>query len=935
LERERELEALGRALSDAQRGLGRISVISGSAGIGKTSLLRAASDLAVDSGFACLRARASELERDFAYGCIRQLLEPAGTRVSDSERDRMFAGAAALSRVLFVGPETQPASRVDSFAMLHGLYWLVNNLADEQPVLLCIDDLQWSDPESVRFLSYLAPRLDGLRVAVLASSRPGGDGIGEVDRLVAAPETSVLRPQPLSAEATAMLCRRRLGPAVAPAFVDACCEATGGNPFYLEALLRDISERGVPADAGNADRVRGIGPAAVAHAVLLRLSGRPAASEFVRAAAVLGDGASLAEAADLADLAPEKAGGVADLLEQLGILKPAPHVEFAHPIVREAVYADMGSGRRAHAHARAERLLSARGASAERIGAQIVRALPEADQGRVALLRGLAGQAAERGAPAGAATWLRRALAEPPPVDQRAEVLLELGTAKLRSGAPGAAEHFEEAIELATEPDVLAPAARLAANALSSSGRSERAFDSLLAVIDRVEPDDRERALELEADIAAHSRLAGLREREIAELRLEQRGELAGETRGERLVLASRAFVRVRHAPTAREAAAIATAALKGGRLLADLDLDVGGAFYQLVFALLQTDELDAADECLRAGLAAAQARASIPAVAFMLIHIGMSDLRRGRLADGVDHTRAARDLLGAHRIALGHDLATAMLSVALARAGDAAAAEAELERSELARDVPAGQTDNEFLRARGTVRLAQGRYAAGVDDLVEYGRRNEHWSAVNPAASRWRSEVALGLAATGDRRRALALAAEDLELAHRWGAASGIGQALRASALIAPEVSIPRLREAVDALAISPERLAHARALIDLGSALRRANRRADSREPLAEGLELAAGCGARLLAQHARTELRAAGGPTSDPLADGVEQLTMSERRVAELAAQGHSNPEIAQSLFVTRKTVETHLGRVYRKLGIRGREQLTEHLPTPRST
>ena len=127
------------------------------------------------------------------------------------------------------------------------------------------------------------------------------------------------------------------------------------------------------------------------------------------------------------------------------------------------------------------------------------------------------------------------------------------------------------------------------------------------------------------------------------------------------------------------------------------------------------------------------------------------------------------------------------------------------------------------------------------------------------------------------------------------------------------------RLREAADVLAGSPARLEHARALVDLGAAMRRDNRRAEARGALEEGLDLAERCGAAALAEAARTELLAAGGRSSDPYGDRLAQLTVSERRVAELAAEGRSNPEIAQALFVTRKTVETHLGHVYRKLDI----------------
>jgi DNA-binding NarL/FixJ family response regulator len=126
-----------------------------------------------------------------------------------------------------------------------------------------------------------------------------------------------------------------------------------------------------------------------------------------------------------------------------------------------------------------------------------------------------------------------------------------------------------------------------------------------------------------------------------------------------------------------------------------------------------------------------------------------------------------------------------------------------------------------------------------------------------------------------------------------------------------------------------STARLEYARTLTELGAALRRANSRAEARGVLQQAIELADACGARAIARQARTELRAAGGRSSDPQADGVAQLTASERRVAELAAQGQSNPEIAQTLFVTRKTVETHLGHVYRKLDIGGRGELARAL------
>jgi AAA ATPase domain len=174
LERQHELSELEGALAGARAGRGGVVLVEAPAGLGKTSLLRAASDAAAEAGFTCLRARAGELERDFAYGCVRQLLEPPVAKLSAPGHDGLFEGAAALSKPLFSPSDAPPPSVDSSFSILHGLYWLLNNLADDGPVALSVDDLHWSDAESLRFLNYLALRLDGLPVAVLAAMRSGG-----------------------------------------------------------------------------------------------------------------------------------------------------------------------------------------------------------------------------------------------------------------------------------------------------------------------------------------------------------------------------------------------------------------------------------------------------------------------------------------------------------------------------------------------------------------------------------------------------------------------------------------------------------------------------------------------------------------------------------------------------------------------------------------
>jgi len=928
LERERELGEARAALTEAHAARGRVVLVEAPAGLGKTSLLRAVAGLAADEGFVCLRARASDLERAFAYGCVRQLLEPVVAKASPADRDRLFEGAAALSEPLFSpGSGSAATSSPDSaFATLHGLYWLLNNLADEAPVVLCVDDLHWSDAESLRFANYLAPRLDGLRVAVIAGTRPGEGETRELARLAAAPETTVLRPRPLSTAATATLCERRLGATVAPEFVAACRNATGGNPFYVEELLREAAEQDFATDAGGADRVQRIVPAAVAQAVLLRLAGRPpAATAVVRAVAVLGDGASLPEAASLAGLGEADAADAADLCVALALLEPG--LAFTHPIVREAVYADIGSRERADAHARAAALLAERGASEERIAAQIAQAEPAGDPARVALLRRVAGEALVRGAPAAAVAWLGRALAEPPPPAERGEVLLELSSAELRLGTPGAAVgQLSEAAALVRGPELLATSARQLGAALTWSGDADRAVATIGTAIDAVEGEDRELTLLLEAERAAYAQQGSLEARAPVAAHLERYGGLEGATPGERLVLASLAFERARAAPTAAEAAGHIERALADPRLLGEQEQDVAGTLYLLVVGLLATDALDAADACLGRMLAEARARASIPALAFVIVHRGWVSFRRGDVAVAEADARTSLDLLTSHDIRLGTRFALALEIEALIERDEVAAADRALRESGFGDEIPAGMASNSLLRARSLLRLTQGRTREGLDDLVTFGDHDERWGGANPLSSRWRSAAARAHAALGDAEAARRLAVEDLDRARRWGAASGIGTALHALALVeGGDASVERLREAAGILEGSPERLRQARALTDLGAALRRANRRAEARGALQDGLGLAERLGARALAARARTELQAAGGRSSDPYGTGVAQLTVSERRVAELAADGHSNPEIAQALFVTRKTVETHLGRVYRKLDITGRRDL----------
>jgi hypothetical protein len=375
VEREREVGALQALLDGALAGDGRVALIEGPAGIGKSRLLRLARRRAEAAGALTLTARSSELEREFPYGVVRQLFE--GELADPVARERALAGAAGAARPVFESLEPVPSGEGGnaSFATLHGLFWLMLNLAADRPLVLAVDDLHWCDRPSLRFLAYVTRRLEGLPVLLgvtLRTTEPGSDPalLSEIANDLA---TSALRPGPLTDAAVRFLVQVALAGEAADAFCDAVHAATGGNPLLVRQLLRALEAEGVRGDAASAGIVREIGPAAVARTVLVRLARQPQdAVAVARAVAVLGEGASLAAVAALAEVDEQSVARAAGGLERAEILRPEPPLGFVHALVRDAVYREMPHGERALWHARAVDALRAVSAPANQIAAQLL-----------------------------------------------------------------------------------------------------------------------------------------------------------------------------------------------------------------------------------------------------------------------------------------------------------------------------------------------------------------------------------------------------------------------------------------------------------------------------------------------------------------------------------------------------------------------------------
>jgi DNA-binding CsgD family transcriptional regulator len=934
LERDGELRAIRAGLDASLASDGRCVVVEGPAGIGKSSLLAVARAEAVSRGFRVLSATGGELERDFPYGVVRQLF--AATVANDSAEHRWLAGAAELARPVLDlddrGDGAEEGGERHLLEVLHGLYWLTVNLAADGPVLLSVDDAHWCDVASLRFLLYLRRRLEGLPGLLLVATRTGEPGADErlLRQLGGDGYPEVLRPRGLSVGAAAAWLRAGLAEDPDAEFTRAAHAATGGNPFLLGELVTALVEAEVRPTGEAAERVTAIGPEGVRRAVLGRLAGLGVgATALARSLAVLGSGAELRDAATLADLALDDAAALVESLVRVQVLRDERRLSFVHPLVRSAIYLDLPAATRVQAHARAARILADAGADANAVAAHLLESDPAGDPAVVGRLRAAARRAVEQGATDVAAAYLRRAVAEPPAPTDVAAVLRELGAAELAAGRPdAAATALASAAAGAVDDAVRIEIVLMRRHALVLADRIGEAVD----VVDEVASGSDEPALAdlLEAGSvgAGHLDLRVVRgmEGRVADLR-----QRAGITElQEPLALAVAAAASAFANRPIGETIALTTRALAVfPRAHPASDYSVEG---QLGIALYLSEQFDLLAQRSSEWLADARRRGSLPRFISMATIRSTGAYRAGALADaeadGRDALEAAR-LYGHHFWLPGAVAALLNPLLEHGRIDDAEAVLRESQVEELHGRSHAFCWAVMLRPARARLRIAQGRVSDGFADLLAC---EEYESAANrsPSLWAWRSEAALAAAALGDGARARDLATDELALARASGGPRAVGVALRAAGLVnGGDAGVELLEEAAAILATSAAMLEHARSLVDLGSALRHRGRRVDAREPLREGLDAAVRCGAEVLAERAREELLATGARPRRERLTGPEALTPSELRVARLAAQGKSNPEIAQVLFLTRRTVETHLTHAYQKLGISSREAIAAML------
>ncbi len=928
LEREHELEALRRGLGGGGSGDGTLLLIEGPPGVGKTELVREARAMADQARILSLEGRGSELERQFAFGVVRQLLEPALNEFDG--RDDLFSGAARPAARLF-GSDDAAAQPIDvGFEALHSLYWLIVNLADRVSLVVLVDDCQWADRESLRFLSYLAERIEGLPVAMILAGRPPDPAEPDIvafwSQIASRPSATALYPRPLSQSAVGDLARERLGSGADQEFCQACHTATGGNPLFLRELLRALEAAGVAPSSAAANAVQEVGPTAVSRFILHRLAalGRTA-TELARGVAVLGDGSELSLVVQVTGVDEEAARAAADDLVRADIFARGERLGFIHPIVRSALYEDLLPGERQARHAAAADALTARGASLERITTHLLLTAATGDQRRIEMLKSAAVAAAHRGAPAAAAVRLRRALAESPEEQERAEILAELGRYEVAAMQFEAAEEHLRAClasdaSLATRAEAASTLARCAV--VSGGHSAEAAIEALASLADALRPLDQERSLELACELlmvaTAVPRLRG----ELA-LHLERfREQSRGHPPFEAVVGIHAAQVELfAGAPVAAVADAVQSALVTG----LPASAQTASAFLALEL-LRHAERYDLSVRALDAALERARTEGHTTRQGIIHAQRAAIALAQGSLQEA--QVEADTGLLLVHK---PHFAVLQLIAVAIVVGIERGALDDALD---LARTGEAlGIADDrayvpEFLIARGRLRLARGDVREGVADLLWCGERLEALGVRWP--SDWKAYAASALAALDQNELAGTLAREQLEMARRVGSRRSLGIALRAAAQATVQGDrLGLLEEAVSVLEHSQARLELAHALYDLGSEMSGVGRRREGRDAQRRAITLADECGALTLVERARAALQAGPGRRARLELTGRSALTGAEWRVCRQAADGQTNREIAQALFVTEKTVERHLSSAYQKLGIRSRFQLAAAL------
>lgn len=921
IEREEEVLRLRRLLDEACAGRGSLFVVEGPAGIGKTTLIRAAMSEALERGMTVISGRGGVLEQDIEYGVVRQMVERVVIEADRKERELLLAGPAAPAGAA-LGLSELPADpgpgRDTSENIFHGFYWLTVNLAERGPLLAVFDDAHWGDTASLSTAAYLAHRVEGHPIAMLAGVRDD-EPLSKsrfLEPVLAEAGATWIRPKPLSVDGVAeVLSRAFHGVGIPPELAETALRASTGNPFFATELARELAaSHDDPAEL-SPEQILDADPTAVKRTLLMRLGalGEPARL-LAQALATLGGEGEFRHVTAIADLDQDEAERAIDILVAAGLVEGVRPVRLAHPLVRAAITDDIPASAQAVSHRRALKILQAEAAPDDALIVHALNGEPNGEAETVNLLRRTAERARLSGSPEAAASHLKRALAEPPAPGIRSEVIAELGRAEVRAGqfGPGL-QHLDESLKGLGGFDQRIAVHRDRAFAAFASGGMDGArklVADALAELDGSDPDD---ALQLEADLATLAWLTG----SDSGVDLKRHLGVEGRTRAERTILG--VLAQEEHATGAHpdQVIDLATRALGNGRMIAE-DTSESLAWYMATYSLITCEALDAARATIEQALDDGRRRGSAFGRAGALGCRSVLAIVEGRPGDAeVDARTAAAGGIPPIMVPVNASFRVR----ALVEQGKLGEAREELLVGGIEHG-PGGPTVMRWIPwGRAILHEAEGNLEAvraDVAPLIEDDQAGRSMKTIF-----WRALLARTIARGGYSEEADRLATEHLEWAEWWGRPAALGIAQRSHGLAGPaDQRNERLAQAVETLAGSAARTEEAKARVELGIGLLRCGQKKAGIADLEGGLELATSCGARLTAEVAARELEVAG---SAPKRLAFDELTASERRVAEYAAAGRTNRQIAEELFVTPKTVENHLTRVYSKLGVSSRSDL----------
>ena len=912
IDRATETETLARSLASVAAGTGTAVVIEGPAGTGKSALLDLAEREARDLGWLVRRAAHGPAEQRFPFSVIRTLLEqPLRTAAPETRAAAGPAGALLLDGDV---PDTDATTTI-----AHSLFWVCSALAEQRPLALLIDDAHWADRASLETLAYLARRVHDIPLLIILAVR-SHEPTAALDVLAefgAIQDVAVLEPGALSPAGSAELIRVQM-PGASAALCDRCHREAAGNPWLLAELAHQIAARRSSAAA-----LQHAGGIALRH----RLGQLTADQRYVaRALAIAGDGTEPHRLAEIAGVAAEGLAAARAALVASGLCAHDGW-QFVHRLVAQAVRDEMPAADRERLHRAAAGALRGAGASAATAATHLLQCGPASDPGATAVLREAGADAAAHGAHDVAVVYLERALLERAPGDDRAAMLSALSAAAFHAGLPDSRQRLWEAV--AEGPD----------------GRTRVEILARLAALEVIDPQDgtldevlgaaAASELDPESELALELELAGLDALLMHPERHEERAQRLGAIDPgaiEHSVL--RATARAHQAWRGTETGlwdAAACAALARAAIADDVLLDRSAehaGFHMAVRVLTLTDHVDESESAIARLRETALRRGSVPLSAAVEWHAAALALRVGRIADAERQARAALDLVGDGTLVSAASVE--VLAEALIERGELSEAHEILAARLAPGGARAGHHDAGLRHARARLWLAEGDYEAAEADAREVGRLRLAHGRRNPAWTPWRATLALALAHQGRCEEAVAVADEDVELAGAFGAPTALARALDARCVSEAEVE---RRAALAAAAVSdfdgPATLVLAGLQVELGSALVRLGQRIEARDVLRSAFATADAAGAAPLADRIRRKLVASGARPRRSATEGAAALTPRQRQICDLAVAGKSNRAIAHALFLSVKTVETHLTRAYGTLGVLDRAGLVATL------